>query len=119
MVPEVLDAFLRGEGTRLKKWLGEAAYNTVNHAIRERKTEGAFLDLGEVECTIKHCFTTFCNCLLELGLVVDPNVLSIENVEVLAAKAEDKQAPIVVLQFMAQQINCIKNREGEIVEVRN
>ena len=52
-----------------------------------------------------------------VGLVVDPTILDIDNVEVIAAKAEDKQAPIIVVQCMAQQINCIKNREGEIVEV--
>ena len=59
MIPEVLQAFLRGESMKLKRWFGEAAYNTVNHAIRERKSE---------------------------GFVVDPNVLAIENVEVIAAK---------------------------------
>ena len=89
VIPEVLGAFLRGESMKLKKWFGEAAYNTVNHAIRERKTE---------------------------GLYVNPTVLDIQNVEVIAATAEDKQAPLIVLQFTAQQINCIKNREGDIVE---
>lgn len=89
VIPQVLEAFLRGEGLKLKKWFGEAAFNTMNFAIRERKSE---------------------------GLVASPDVLAIRNVEVIAAKAEDKQAPLLVLQFMAQQINCIKNREGEIVE---
>ncbi|KAF1330719.1 hypothetical protein FI667_g4649, partial [Globisporangium splendens] len=30
--------------------------------------------------------------------------------------AEDKQAPIILLRFQAQQINCIRNREGEVVD---
>lgn len=89
VLPEVIGSFLRGESLKLKQWMSEAAYNTVNFAIRERKKE---------------------------GLVVDPTILDIDNVEVIAAKAEDKQAPIIVVQCMAQQINCIKNREGEIVE---
>lgn len=49
-------------------------------------------------------------------MIVNPTILALRNVEVIAAKAEDLQSPIVVIQFMAQQINCIKNREGEIVE---
>ncbi|CAK4078200.1 unnamed protein product [Aphanomyces euteiches] len=89
VVPHVLDAFLRGNSRDLKQWMGEAAYNTVNMAIRERKSE---------------------------GLVVDPNILAIRNVTVIALSAEDKQAPIIGIQLMAQQINCIRNREGEIVE---
>ncbi|CAI5743179.1 unnamed protein product [Peronospora destructor] len=89
VLPGVLEAFLRGNSRDLKKWFGEAAYSRVNIAIRERKSE---------------------------GLVMDPHVLSIDNVEVIEATAEDKQAPIVLMRFQAQQINCIRNREGEIVE---
>ncbi|KAI9895353.1 hypothetical protein PsorP6_018579 [Peronosclerospora sorghi] len=75
VLPGVLEAFLRGNSRDLKKWFGEAAYSRVNMAIRERKSE---------------------------GLVMDPHVLGIDNVEVIEATA--------------QQINCIRNREGEIVE---
>ncbi|DBA01660.1 TPA: hypothetical protein N0F65_010311, partial [Lagenidium giganteum] len=89
VLPAVLDAFLRGNSRDLKKWFGEAAYNRVNFAIRERKSE---------------------------GLVVDPTVLDIENVEIMEASAEDKQAPIILMKFNTQQINCIRNREGEIIE---
>lgn len=32
------------------------------------------------------------------------------------SQAEDKQAPIILLRFQAQQINCIRNREGEVVD---
>lgn len=111
VLPGVLEAFLRGNSRDLKKWFGEAAYSRVNIAIRERKSE---------------------------GLVMDPHVLSIDNVEVIEAtvrvaflfdalnismclhffdiQAEDKQAPIILMRFQAQQINCIRNREGEVVE---
>lgn len=58
VLPGVLEAFLRGNSRDLKKWFGEAAYSRINVAIRERKTE---------------------------GLVMDPNVLSIDNVDVIEA----------------------------------
>ena len=34
VIPVVLSAFLLGESRKLKAWMGEAAYNTVNFAIR-------------------------------------------------------------------------------------
>ncbi|TDH68717.1 hypothetical protein CCR75_009176 [Bremia lactucae] len=89
VLPGVLEAFLRGNSRDIKKWFGEAAYSRVNIAIRERKSE---------------------------GLVMDPHVLSIDNVEVIEATADDKQAPIILMRFRAQQINCIHNREGDVVE---
>ncbi|CEG49365.1 Mitochondrial import inner membrane translocase, subunit TIM44 [Plasmopara halstedii] len=89
VLPGVLEAFLRGNSRDLKNWFGEAAYSRVNTAIRERKSE---------------------------GLIMDPHVLSIDHVEVIEATAEDKQAPIILMRFQAQQINCIRNREGDIVE---
>lgn len=47
---------------------------------------------------------------------MDPNVLGIDHVDVINASAEDKQAPIILVRFQAQQINCIRNREGEVVD---
>lgn len=49
VLPGVLDAFLKGQSRNLKKWFGEAAYNRINIAIRERKSEGS-----SIACTIIH-----------------------------------------------------------------
>lgn len=43
-------------------------------------------------------------------------MLGIDHVDVINASAEDKQAPIILVRFQAQQINCIRNREGEVVD---
>ena len=29
---------------------------------------------------------------------------------------ENNRSPIIVVQFMAQQINCIRNKEGDVIE---
>jgi hypothetical protein len=48
----------------------------------------------------------------------DPHILSIDNVEIVAIKADaDSRNPTIVIQFMCQQINCIRNLEGEVVQV--
>ena len=48
----------------------------------------------------------------------DDSILSVEHVNVVAAQLQElkKGSPIIILSMLVQQINCIKNREGEIVE---
>jgi len=91
-MPEFLEAFLRGNTRQLKEWCGEGVYGKLKQEIRKRKAD---------------------------GLVLDHQVFAIENDEILAIKADGDgtgQPPAVVVQLMAQQVNCIRNREGEIVE---
>ena len=46
----------------------------------------------------------------------DAKIMDVEKMEIIAVQAEDNRAPIVVCQFMTQQINCIRNKEGDVVE---
>ncbi len=49
---------------------------------------------------------------------LDPHVLSIEHVDVVTAKADaDSRNPTIIVQFQCQQINCIRNKGGEVIEV--
>ena len=113
VLPGVLEAFLRGNSRDLKKWFGEAAYSRVNIAIRERKSEGLVMDphvlsidnVEVIEATVR--LVCLCTCTVKLVFVLT---------HVMGTQAEDKQAPIVLMRFQAQQINCIRNREGEVVE---
>ncbi len=51
--------------------------------------------------------------------MLDPHVLSIEHVDVVTAKSDaDSRNPTIVVQFQCQQINCVRNKGGDIVEVR-
>eukprot|EP00816_Leptocylindrus_hargravesii_P006987 CAMPEP_0196820544 /NCGR_PEP_ID=MMETSP1362-20130617/75795_1 /TAXON_ID=163516 /ORGANISM="Leptocylindrus danicus, Strain CCMP1856" /LENGTH=373 /DNA_ID=CAMNT_0042199475 /DNA_START=144 /DNA_END=1262 /DNA_ORIENTATION=- len=90
-IPEIMDYFLSGNIKQLKRWLGEAVYNKLSAEIRIRKQE---------------------------GLIVDPNILSFDNSEILACQVEgvEKGSPIILFHFMCQQINCVRNKDGEVVE---
>jgi len=90
-LPGFLRAFLRGDARALKDWCGEGVYGKLKQEIRKRKAD---------------------------GLVLDTQVLGLENDEIVAIKADEGagQPPMVVLQVMAQQVNCVRNREGEVVE---
>jgi mitochondrial import inner membrane translocase subunit TIM44 len=89
VLPDVLDWYLRGDAVKLKTWCNDRTQAMMGAVIKERKAA---------------------------GLVADPSVLDIEGVTVVDAKCQDKQPPIIIVQFAAQQIHCIRNREGEIVD---
>eukprot|EP00815_Leptocylindrus_aporus_P008022 CAMPEP_0116074200 /NCGR_PEP_ID=MMETSP0322-20121206/15785_1 /TAXON_ID=163516 /ORGANISM="Leptocylindrus danicus var. apora, Strain B651" /LENGTH=403 /DNA_ID=CAMNT_0003563797 /DNA_START=91 /DNA_END=1302 /DNA_ORIENTATION=- len=93
LVPEVMQYFLEGNTKALKPMLGEAVYNRLSSEIRIRKQE---------------------------GLVIDPNILSFDNdrSEILACQIEgvEKGSPIILFLFSCQQINCVRNKDGEVVE---
>lgn len=93
LVPVLLDAHVKGNPRVLRKWMGEAVYNKLNAEITQRKAE---------------------------GIQLDENILAIEEANIVNVSYEEGtgQSPIIVLQFMVQQIHCIR-KNGEIVEVFN
>ncbi|KAJ8605429.1 hypothetical protein CTAYLR_003302 [Chrysophaeum taylorii] len=91
LVPNVVNAFVDGNTTALKPWLSEGLFSRIAHEIRLRKQEGLRYD--------------------------DARVLDCESAEILAVQLDDNHAsPTFVVQFMTQQINCIRNREGDVIE---
>lgn len=89
LVPKIIRAHLEGDIKVLKQWLGEAVYNKLAADISTRKHDGYAVN-GNV-------------------LHVDENALIVQYLE--------EMGPVIVGIYMVQQINCIKNRKGEIVEV--
>lgn len=89
LVPRLLKSFFLGDIRSLKSVCGEAVYNKLSADIRARKAD---------------------------GLVFDANLLSVEQNQ-LILKLVEETGPVIVCVYMVQQINCIRNRKGEIVEV--
>jgi import inner membrane translocase subunit TIM44 len=46
---------------------------------------------------------------------VDPRILHLSELELVEVRMMEGE-PLVVLQFSCQQINCVRNKEGEIVD---
>ncbi len=90
LAPRILKAHLIGDTAALKPWLGEAVYNKLAADIRARKHD---------------------------GIVFDSNILEIDENQIVM-KFMESGSPIIVVVYMVQQINCIRNRKGEIIEVR-
>jgi import inner membrane translocase subunit TIM44 len=87
-LPLFFKAYLKGDLKTLKPYLSEGMYRQMAEEFRLRKAE---------------------------GLALDPHVLEISNAEIVQAKLHDHQ-PVLVLGTLIQHINCVRNREGAIVE---
>lgn len=90
MVPGILGAYLEGNRDGLKKLCTEEAYAMLNASIRERETE---------------------------GIVMDTNILDVSDVELTAGKLLE-DSPVLIVSFSTQQINCLRDKGGNIVEGR-
>lgn len=89
LAPNIIKAHLMGNTAALKPWLGEGVYNKLAADIRTRKHD---------------------------GIVFDTNILDIDENQIIMRFLENG-GPVIVVVYMVQQINCIRNKKGEIIEV--
>ncbi|CAG0887515.1 unnamed protein product, partial [Cyprideis torosa] len=88
IIPTILEAINRPDLDILKDWCHEAPYNVLSTPIKQALT---------------------------MGYVFDSKILDIDNVDLVMGKVVE-QGPILVLSFRSQQIMCLKNVKGEVVE---
>lgn len=88
LVPVVIKAHLQGDTKSLRPWLGEGVYNKLAAEIRARKGD---------------------------GIKFDSNILDIEENQIVLRFLENG-GPVIVVVYMVQQINCVRNKKDEIVE---
>mmetsp|Transcript_3019 Transcript_3019/g.3407 ORF Transcript_3019/g.3407 Transcript_3019/m.3407 type:complete len:568 (-) Transcript_3019:450-2153(-) len=89
VVPAVVGAYLRADVEATERWCAEAAAAAIKASIEQRKAAGRKMDT---------------------------NILSIDHMEVFAAKNIDKVGPVVFIQFMVQQIDCMYDMNGKVVD---
>ena len=88
-VPKVLGAYLKGDVKALEGC-------AVSKEMLERM--GGQMKLWQHE-----------------GQFVDPRILHLSEMELMEVRTMEN-SPMIVLQFSCQQINCVRNKDGEIVE---
>ncbi|KAF8566697.1 hypothetical protein P879_05065 [Paragonimus westermani] len=88
VVPNVLEAIVRGDLKILKNWCHEAPYNVLAAPWNQIK---------------------------QLGLISESRVLDVHNVDIQMGKMME-QGPVLVISFQAQQINCIRDKHGSVRE---
>jgi len=88
IIPTILEAITRGDLEILEDWCYEAPFNVLATPLRQAK---------------------------QMGYVLDSKVLDIDNLDLAMGKMME-QGPVLVLTFNSQQILCVKDREGKVVE---
>uniref|UniRef100_A0A1A8GHL0 Mitochondrial import inner membrane translocase subunit TIM44 n=1 Tax=Nothobranchius korthausae TaxID=1143690 RepID=A0A1A8GHL0_9TELE len=88
IIPNILEAMIRGELDVLKDWCYEATYSQLAHPIQQAKA---------------------------LGLLFQSKVLDIDNIDLAMGKMMD-QGPVLIITFQAQVVMVIRSPKGDIVE---
>lgn len=88
IIPNVLEAMVRGDLDVLRDWCFESTYNVIATPIAQAQKAGYYLD---------------------------SKILDIENVDLAMGKVME-QGPVLIITFQTQQIMCVRDRAGAIVE---
>lgn len=88
IIPNILEAIVRGELEILRDWCFEAPYNTLANPIKQAQAAGFRLD---------------------------SKVLDIDNVDLAMGKVME-QGPVLVITFTSQQILCARDSKNNVVD---
>ncbi|XP_045597183.1 mitochondrial import inner membrane translocase subunit TIM44 isoform X2 [Procambarus clarkii] len=88
MIPNVLEAMIRPDLEVLQDWCYERAYSVIATPVKQ-----AF----------------------QLGFTFDSKILDVDNVDLVMGKVMD-EGPVLAVSFQSQQIMCLRNSKGEVVE---
>lgn len=88
IIPNILEAMVRGDLEVLKDWCFEATYNVIATPISQAQKAGYYLD---------------------------SKILDIENVELAMGKVME-QGPVLIVTFQTQQIMCVRDSKGTVTE---
>ncbi|XP_001177162.2 mitochondrial import inner membrane translocase subunit TIM44 isoform X2 [Strongylocentrotus purpuratus] len=88
IIPNILEAMIRGDLEIIKDWCYEAPYNQLATPIKQAT---------------------------QMGYKFDSKVLDVDMVELSMGKMMD-QGPVLVITFVAQQIMAVRNAKGVVVE---
>ncbi|XP_014071726.1 mitochondrial import inner membrane translocase subunit TIM44 [Salmo salar] len=88
IIPNVLEAMIRGELEVLKDWCYEATYSQLAHPIQQAKA---------------------------MGLHFHSKILDIDNIDLAMGKMME-QGPVLIITFQAQLVMVIRNTKGDVIE---
>uniref|UniRef100_A0A182PV85 Mitochondrial import inner membrane translocase subunit TIM44 n=1 Tax=Anopheles epiroticus TaxID=199890 RepID=A0A182PV85_9DIPT len=88
IIPNVLEAIVRGELEVLRDWCFESTYNVIATPIAQAQ---------------------------KAGYRLDSKILDIENVDLAMGKVME-QGPVLIVTFQTQQIMCVRDGKGAVIE---
>ncbi|KAH7723893.1 Protein T09B4.9 [Aphelenchoides avenae] len=89
IIPNILEAFIRGDLEVLEDWCHEKAFGVLSQLVKEYQKVG---------------FST-----------KDSRIIDVSKVEMASGKMTD-QGPVLVITFQVFMINVVKNSEGKVIQ---
>ncbi|XP_033207634.1 mitochondrial import inner membrane translocase subunit TIM44 isoform X2 [Belonocnema kinseyi] len=88
IIPNILEAMIKGDLEILKDWCHEAPFNLLAQPLMQAT---------------------------KLGYRLDSKLLDIDNVDLVMGKVMD-QGPVLIISFQSQQIMCLRDAKNNVVE---
>lgn len=88
IIPNILEAMIRGELEILRDWCHEAPYSALSVPIKQAHS---------------------------LSYKFDSKILDVSNVDLAMGKMME-QGPVLIISFQTQQIMVVRNKSGDVVE---
>ncbi|KAK3878972.1 hypothetical protein Pcinc_016416 [Petrolisthes cinctipes] len=88
VIPNVLEAMIRPDLEVLRDWCYERAFSILATPVKQA---------------------------YQMGFTFDSKVLDVDNVDLIMGKVMD-EGPVLAVSFQSQQIMCLRNSKGEVVE---
>ncbi|XP_012274557.1 mitochondrial import inner membrane translocase subunit TIM44 [Orussus abietinus] len=88
IIPNILEAMVRGDLEILKDWCHEAPFNLIAQPLKQAE---------------------------KLGYHLDSKILDIDNVDLVMGKVME-QGPVLIINFQSQQIMCVRDSKNKVVE---
>ena len=105
IIPNILEAIVRGDLEILEDWCYEAPFNILATPLRQAKQMGYLMHsqvLGKEKALYKALYLIAC-------------LTDIDSINLFTGKMME-QGPVLVLTFNSQQVICVKDREGKVIE---
>ena len=122
IIPNVLEAMIRGNLEILQDWCYEAPFNVLATPIRQAQQERILryfiLDEAVIaQNTIRAYKARFTINVVsfQMGYMFDSCVLDIDHLDLVMGKMME-QGPVLVITFTSQQILCVRDKSGKVVE---
>ncbi|KAJ3320267.1 protein translocase subunit [Boothiomyces sp. JEL0866] len=87
VIPDLLEAYLKGEEALLQEWLTEGAYASIAYGFKAQK---------------------------EAGLVSDCKLVDYRNCEIEKMMLLEEETPIILVKFSTTEILLFRNKKGDI-----
>lgn len=88
IIPNILEAIVRGDLEVLRDWCHDAPYNILSTPLRQA---------------------------ISLGYRFDSKIIDIDNVDLAMGKVME-QGPVLIISFTSQQILCLRDKDSKVVE---